>query len=308
MKKYYSNGKLLITGEYFVLDGATAFALPTKFGQYLEVVSLDEPTLVWQSFNVDGTKWLEVVFRMSDLRIISETSTSETEKNVEGFAEKLQQILLEVKKLNSLFLSEKKGFVVKNVLTFHKNWGLGTSSTLINNISQWADVNPYVLLKKTFGGSGYDIACAKHNTPILYTLKSEERSVKEFSFTPPFTNQLYFVYLNKKQNSREGINHYKKYKKDTLLLDEIGEITRKIIKTTELCNFEKLLQLHEEKVSKALGIKTVQSRLFSDYFGQIKSLGAWGGDFILATGNEETPAYFKSKGFFTILPYHKIIL
>ena len=34
-KKYYSNGKLLITGEYVVLDGAKALALPTKFGQYL---------------------------------------------------------------------------------------------------------------------------------------------------------------------------------------------------------------------------------------------------------------------------------
>ena len=32
---YYSNGKLLITGEYLVLDGAEALALPTKFGQNL---------------------------------------------------------------------------------------------------------------------------------------------------------------------------------------------------------------------------------------------------------------------------------
>ena len=30
---FYSNGKLLITGEYVVLDGAKALALPTKFGQ-----------------------------------------------------------------------------------------------------------------------------------------------------------------------------------------------------------------------------------------------------------------------------------
>jgi hypothetical protein len=34
-KKFYSNGKLLITGEYLVLDGAKAFALPTKKGQNL---------------------------------------------------------------------------------------------------------------------------------------------------------------------------------------------------------------------------------------------------------------------------------
>jgi hypothetical protein len=29
-KTFYSNGKLLITGEYLVLDGAKAFALPKK--------------------------------------------------------------------------------------------------------------------------------------------------------------------------------------------------------------------------------------------------------------------------------------
>jgi hypothetical protein len=31
---FYSNGKLLI-GEYLVLDGGTAFALPTKFGHLI---------------------------------------------------------------------------------------------------------------------------------------------------------------------------------------------------------------------------------------------------------------------------------
>lgn len=305
MKKYYSNGKLLITGEYFVLDGAIALALPTKFGQSLEVAPFNEPTLVWQSFNVDGTKWLEVAFRMPDLRIISETFTSENEENKGGLAERLQQILLEAKQLNPMFLSEEKGWVVKNNLTFHKSWGLGTSSTLINNISQWASINPYVLLKKTFGGSGYDIACAKHNTPILYT---KENKAKEISFLPSFANQLYFVYLNKKQNSREGIKHYKKYKKDALLISEITKITQQITKATTIDDFENLLQLHEKKVAQALGMETVQSMLFSDYFGQTKSLGAWGGDFILATGNENTPAYFKQKGFTTILPYHKMIL
>ena len=35
--KFYSNGKLFILGEYYVLEGAKVFALPTKFGQYLSV-------------------------------------------------------------------------------------------------------------------------------------------------------------------------------------------------------------------------------------------------------------------------------
>ena len=35
--KFYSNGKLLITGEYFVLNGALSLALPTVYGQHLEI-------------------------------------------------------------------------------------------------------------------------------------------------------------------------------------------------------------------------------------------------------------------------------
>ena len=34
---FYSNGKLLLTGEYLVLNGAVALAIPTKFGQTLTI-------------------------------------------------------------------------------------------------------------------------------------------------------------------------------------------------------------------------------------------------------------------------------
>jgi hypothetical protein len=48
--------------------------------------------------------------------------------------------------------------------------------------------------------------------------------------------------------------------------------------------------------------------LFNDYKGAIKSLGAWGGDFILVTGNEDSISYFKKKGYNTIIPYSKMVL
>jgi hypothetical protein len=40
----------------------------------------------------------------------------------------------------------------------------------------------------------------------------------------------------------------------------------------------------------------------------IKSLGAWGGDFVLATGDDKTISYFKSKGYNTVIPYSKMAL
>ncbi len=56
--------------------------------------------------------------------------------------------------------------------------------------------------------------------------------------------------------------------------------------------FEELLILHEKLISKAIGISPIQERLFSDYKGVIKSLGAWGGDFVLGYWKRENSALF----------------
>jgi len=115
--------------------------------------------------------------------------------------------------------------------------------------------------------------------------------------------------LNKKQNSREGIQRFKNLKENlTSEIKDISEITDAIVNCKNLLDFEKLLFEHEQIVSKTIQLKTVQEELFADYFGQVKSLGAWGGDFILATGNEDTPSYFKQKGFQTVILYKDLIL
>ena len=283
-KEYYSNGKLLLTGEYFVLDGAKSLAVPTACGQDLIVESIKEPQLIWQSYTNAGECWLEAVFDLPKLRLVSATYDSKEDGGKGSLAEDLFEILLQIRKLNPHFLNSEKGFLVKTNLTFPKNWGLGTSSTLINNLSNWAEINPYSLLENTFGGSGYDIACAKHNTSILYAKIGKVPLVEKIEFNPSFKDELYFVYLNKKQNSREGIQRFKKLKGN--LTSEIDQIS----------------------VSKTIQLKTVQEQLFSDYFGQTKSLGAWGGDFILATGNKDTLKYFNKKGFQTVIPYQDLIL
>ena len=309
MEEYYSNGKLLLTGEYFVLDGAKALAVPTTCGQNLTVESIQEPQLIWNSFTNTGECWLEIIFDLPKLRLVSATFETNNDGGKDVIAEKLKEILLEVKKLNPSFLNSGEGALVKTKLTFPKNWGLGTSSTLINNLANWAKLNPYELLENTFGGSGYDIACAHCNTPILYTRNGIKPIVEKVNFNPIFKDQLYFVYLNKKQNSREGIQRFKTLKGNlTSELIQISELTDAFIKCDNLNNFEKLMVEHEQIVSKTIQLKTVQELLFADYFGQTKSLGAWGGDFILATGNEDTPDYFKQKGFETVIPYQDLIL
>ena len=62
MQTFYSHGKLLISAEYAVLDGALALALPTKFGQSLTVESTPEDTILWKSISNKGAVWFEAEF------------------------------------------------------------------------------------------------------------------------------------------------------------------------------------------------------------------------------------------------------
>ncbi len=300
-QQFYSNGKLLLTGEYAVLDGGLSLAVPTKYGQYLNVDPKTSDDINWKSINSDGSLWFEASFDSKSLKAIQTTD--------ENVAATLSNILRKAQKLNPGFLENTKGYDITTTLTFDRNWGLGSSSTLINNIADWASVDPYRLLRYTFGGSGYDLACAKYDHPISYQLIQGRPIVKKVDFNPEFKTFLYFVYLNKKQNSREAIANYKNQKVEkSVLLQKISDITEGIVRTKSYADFQELLQIHEEVLSSALKIKTVQSQLFSDFDGVIKSLGGWGGDFVLASGNEKTPDYFKSRGFKTIIPYQEMVL
>lgn len=309
MEKHYSNGKLLLTGEYLVLDGAKSLAVSTKFGQDLVIEPIEEPQLIWGSFTYEGNCWFEASFDLPKLRLSSANFNSNKEGNSEFIAETLQKILQEARKLNPDFLQTNNGFIVKTNLTFPQNWGLGSSSTLINNIASWAKVDAFKLLWNAFSGSGYDIACAQNNSPIFYQLENKKPKIETVNFNPSFANQLFFVHLNKKQNSRDGIQRFKDKKgKIDNGIRQVSELTELLAKSTSLIEFEKILIEHENIIAKIIELPKVQDKLFSDYFGVVKSLGAWGGDFILATGNEETPTYFKQKGYTTILPYQKMVL
>lgn len=297
---FYSNGKLLLTGEYAILDGAIGLAVPTKLGQSLKVSSSDSGIITWTSINEKEETWFDASYQLPDLKLIT---TSD-----KGIAKKLCQILKVSKTLNSGFLNDAKGYHIETVLRFPRNWGLGSSSTLINNIAQWAAIDAHELLRNTFGGSGYDISSAQHNTPIFYNLNSGRPIVKSVSFNPVFKDQLFFVHLNKKQNSREAIANYRKQEFDSVqLIASITNLTEQLVAAASVSDVEALLIAHESILSKVLKMPPVKQK-FPDYFGEMKSLGGWGGDFVLATGNQKTPDYFKVKGFNTVIPYSEMVL
>lgn len=301
-KELYSNGKLLLTAEYAILDGAKGLALPTKFGQFLNLQRRDFDVIEWISINDQHKPWFTATISRSNLQLIK---TSD-----EDIAHRLIQILSQARKLNPLFLDSEFDYNhIEARLTFPRNWGLGSSSTLIVNIAEWAKINPYHLLSATFGGSGYDIACAQHNTALLYEKSTLAPKVTTFNYQPPFAEHLFFVYLNQKKNSRDAIAAYRNlnFNKHELK-SKINEITTQIIDCKNLAAFEQLLNDHETILSNTLKTPTIKELLFSDYKNTIKSLGAWGGDFILATGKKAEMAYFKQKGYDTILSYSEMIL
>ena len=57
--EYYSNGKLLLTGEYVVLDGYEGLALPTIYGQKLLVKTTAEKIINWTSYDYNNSVWFK---------------------------------------------------------------------------------------------------------------------------------------------------------------------------------------------------------------------------------------------------------
>lgn len=300
-KEFYSNGKLLLSGEYAILDGALGLAIPTSYGQSLKATPINSSLLQWSSFDENNNIWFMAEIGATDLQI---RSTSD-----DAVANSLISLLKEAKKQNPLFLSDNYGFKVETHLSFPRSWGLGTSSTLINNLAQWARADAYDLLWNAFGGSGYDIACAQYNSPITYRLDNGNPEVEEVNFNPSFKDNLFFVHLNQKQSSKNAIASYQNRTFDrNKLIGRISSITQNMIGVSTLDEFELLMEEHEQILSGILEMPPVKKRLFSDYPGVIKSLGAWGGDFVLATGNFQSMAYFKEKGYETIISYPKMAL
>ncbi|MCP9199660.1 GYDIA family GHMP kinase [Gramella sp. GC03-9] len=310
MQHFNSNGKILLTGEYAVLDGAKALALPTRMGQSLQVSEIDEKDQIeWKSFDPENKIWFNAKFRTENGHfnpVLSEEDQKDPEAKT--IADQLQKILQSAFRANPGKF--ENSYSLSTRLEFDRKWGLGSSSTLINNISNWLEIDPYSLLKESFGGSGYDIAAAQSNNPVTFQITKNGPVSFAADFNPDFKDRLFFVYLNRKQNSREAIAHYRNQNPEHLqkLIEKISGLTESIISCDSLQEFEMLVQAHETLISKAIELPKVKQQLFPDYPGCIKSLGGWGGDFILATGSSENQEYFRNKGYDTIFDYSDLIL
>ncbi len=294
--KFRVNGKLLLSAEYSILRGAKALSVPTRFGQGLEILPNSSGFLHWKSLDENGKTWFEADFNAAfDI-------CKTTNQNVAAY---LAKLLKAAHKLNPSFYP--KATNATSTLEFNAHWGLGSSSTLVALVALWANVNALDLFFKTSVGSGYDVATALAKSPIVYTLKNGNAAFEPAHFNPPFKENLHFLYLGKKQRSAAEVENFNEKIVPAKTIEEISAITDQLVVCEDLELFKDLLDEHEKITSAMLGYPTIKEQFFADFTSSIKSLGAWGGDFVMVVCEENELDYFRKKGYKTILGWAQMI-
>lgn len=310
LKKYWSPGKLLLSNEYAILKDVPGIAFPTKLGQSLlfnetenkrkiQYRAIDHNNKLWFSCDLDFNNGF--------------TSTTDGS----------DQLDLVLKIFNFLYKEnpfifkklESCGFYISTQLDFPNYYGLGSSSTFIQNICDVFKADSFNVLQQCFGGSGYDIAIAKEKRAGVFV-----RSIQYLSDIPTtlqkfFQEQhhnLFFVYLGKKQSSSRSIND---------LSDRINQMDKQkyedlhvfLSSVSTMNQFNDWIVNHEKTLASDLGLTPLVDKFtdISKINGNIKSLGAWGGDFALLSSEyplNEVKKYFENYQLNEVFRFQEMIL
>lgn len=256
-------------------------------------------SLVWKAFYQDKV-WFECQLRVTDFSVLE---ASHPEKG-----ETLSRLFQAIRKLNPEFLPDG-GTLIETTLEANPEWGLGSSSTLVSLLAQWSGVNAYELNEAVFSSSGFDIACATARQPIFFI---RGKAVQEIELNYSFANQLFLVYSGEKMPTKAHVGEFlKKEKPSVKIIEEISHLSDQFAACADQDEFNRLIRVHEERIAGLLGVTSVKKQLFADFRGEIKSLGAWGGDFYLVSSRQpfsEIKKYFGNKGLTILFHWHDLIL
>jgi mevalonate kinase len=272
MNSFWSSGKLLLCGEYWVLHGATALAVPTVLGQGLEFTESNEP-LHWTAYDRTGTAWLDVP----------------------AFQDPHVGALLRA----ALDLGGRvppSGHAVTH-LEFDRNWGWGSSSSLTDLMAQWTGVDPMQLHFATSSGSGFDVACARARTAIAYHKTGQKTAAwSAVSAAHWPVDHFALVYLGAKQDSQLEVQRTRPNPSEAEL-EAMSAVSRSLAAASEVGTWIDGIREAEARTSRWIGQPKIQDR-FPNVGATLKSLGAWGGDFALAVAEDPGElAYFTEHGY-----------
>ena len=265
MPSFHAHGKLLITAEYLVLLGARALAIPTLRGQCMSVTPRD----------AGGTEWV-ARDHQGDVRFHGHFGQGHADL---AFAEQLVQA--------ASGASNWPNALVETDLEFAAEWGWGSSSSLTALVAAWQQVDPMALHHKVSQGSGFDVACAQASGPILY---QREHPVQNVDLNAWPTDHIRFMYLGQKQDSQKEVAKFANREISSGVIERMSELTDAFIQAQSAPELMRLMESHEAMMSDVLSQPTIKEQLFSNSALAFKSLGAWGGDFVMVVA--EDPSEF----------------
>lgn len=294
----------MLTGEYLVLKGAYALALPLKLGQSLFLSEGKKSGIIDWTTTVCDKEWFGAKFDMATFDTI--------DSNIDTSAVFISGILKSARRMNRNFLAGIDSLNAIANLEFDIDSGFGSSSTLINNIAYWSKTDPFDLHKSVSSGSGYDIAAAQSSKPIIFKRTELDISVNPVNFKPVFSERLYFGYLGRKQDTEITVKIFLGEKEiSNAIIRQANDLTLNIAGSKDIESFMDLIAEHEQLLSGILDEIPIKEKRFPDYEGEVKSLGAWGGDFALFVSGKQpgyTREYLHNKGISPVYYYDEIVL
>lgn len=271
MSTFWSSGKLLLCGEYWVLHGASALAVPTRLGQRLTYRATDQP-LHWTAVDRHGQAWLDAS-AVSDPHVVS--------------------LLLAARSLGGQVPDTG---LVRTELEFERSWGWGSSSSLTDLVAQWTGVPALDLHFATSRGSGFDVACARATSALTYRKTGPAQGEWHTAAAAHWpTEHFALVYLGQKKDSQKEVQRGRREPLQAEL-DAISDLSRAMAEAQKVTEWMQLIEEAEARTAAWTGHSRIQER-FTGIRAKLKSLGAWGGDFVLAVAEDPSEfAYFAEYG------------
>lgn len=277
-------------------------AVPLRWGQTLKVSENQGAEVHWVSKDPEGQKWFECKLNLIDFSV-----EKTTDEDRAGF---IQSLIKSAAQLNSDFLSKWKKYKITSDLEFNPEWGLGSSSTLIANLAQWAELSPFELYFDTQEGSGYDVAAAISDAPFLYQKSETELSFETFDWDQKLMETIVVFYQGNKQSSAAEVSDWKKNKRwNRGDISHMSTISESLADCSDVEQAMKLFGEHLKMMEKILDQRAFEGR-YADFDGVMKPLGAWGGDFGLALSPdpEYTKKYLSKQGLEHVFQLSEIVL
>jgi hypothetical protein len=115
----------------------------------------------------------------------------------------------------------------------------------------------------------------------------------------------------KKKTAKEVSSFLKEKTVSEQLIVEMSVLSEAFSVCQEQKEFNLLIRQHEKLIGNLIGQLPVKEQYFADFDGEIKSLGAWGGDFYLISTKlpfSGVEKYFANKGLSTMFRWDDLIL